>query len=59
MTYYVTFKVEARFEASVDADSIEEALKHAQSRFADANFGETVDIDGEPIIIEDEDGDYL
>ena len=59
MTYDVTFKVEARFEASVDADSIEEAMQKAQGRFADADFGETVDIEGEPIIIEDENGDYL
>lgn len=59
MTYYITFKVEARFEASVDADSIEEAMQKAQGRFADADFGEAVDIEGEPIIIEDENGDYL
>ena len=59
MTYYVTYKVEAQFVAPVDADSIEEAMKKAQGRFADADFGEAADIDGEPIIVEDENGDYL
>lgn len=58
-TYYVTFRVDARFVAPVDAGSVEEALKEAQTRFSDANFGEAEDIDGEPIVVENEDGDYL
>ena len=59
MTYYVTFKIEARFEAPVDANSIEEALQEARGRFIAADFGEAVVIDGEPIIVEDENGNYL
>ena len=57
--YFVTFRVDARFEATVCAFSTEEALKEAQARFADADFGEATDIDGEVIIVEDEDGNYV
>jgi hypothetical protein len=52
---WVTFKVDARYTAEVEADSIEEAIKKANSRFGDADFGEAHDIDGEAIIVEDED----
>ena len=58
-TYYVTFRVDSRFVAAVDAASVEEALKEAQGRFSDADFGEAEDIDGEPIIAEDEAGNYV
>ena len=59
MTYYVTYKIEARFIASIKADSIAEALEAAKDRFTDADFGEAEDIDGEPIIIENENGNYV
>ena len=58
-TYWVTFKMEARFECPVDAESIQEALKEAQWRFEDADFGEASDIDGEAITVEDERGNIL
>lgn len=57
--YFVTFRVDARFEATVRAFSTEEALREAQARFADADFGEATDIDGEAIIVEDEDGNFV
>ena len=59
MTYYVTYKIEARFIASVKADSIAEALEVANERFTDADFGVAEDIDGEPLIVENEDGNYV
>ena len=59
MTYFVTYKIEARFIAAVDADSIEEAKREARLRYEAADFGETESICGEPIIVEDEDGNYL
>lgn len=59
MKYYVTYKVEARFIAEVEADDIEEAKKKAESEYVDADFGVAEDIDGEPIIIEDENGNYV
>ena len=59
MTYYVTFKIDARFVAGVEADSLEEARKKAEEAFSDADFGEATDIDGEAIIAEDENGNYV
>ena len=58
-TYYVTFKVESRFIAAVHAENIDTALKEAQGRFCDADFGEAEDIDGEPIIVEDQEGNFV
>ena len=57
--YYVTYKIDARFIAKVEAKSIEDALEEAVAAFESANFGEAEDIDGEPIVIEDEKGDYV
>lgn len=59
MKYYVTYKVEARYIAEVEADNIEEAKEKADSEFFDANFGVAEDINGESIIVEDEDGNYV
>ena len=59
MTYFVTFKVEARFVVSIDAEDIESALDEARNRFTDADFGEAEDIEGEPIIVENEAGNYV
>ena len=59
MTYYVTFKVDARFVAAVEAENIEAALQEAKMRFYDADFGEAENIDGEAIIAEDEEGNFV
>ena len=59
MKYYVTFKVDARFMAEVEAASIDEARKKATESFSDADFGVAEDIDGEAIIVEDEAGNYV
>ena len=59
MKYYVTFKVEARYVAEVEANSLEEAKDKADSSFFDTDFGEAEDINGEAIIVENEDGDYI
>ena len=58
-TYYVTYKMDARYIAKVEADSVEEALKEAEVQFMDAFFGEAEDIDGEPIVMEDQAGNYV
>lgn len=57
--YWVTYKVEARYIAEVEADDIEEAKKKAESEYIDADFGVAEDIEGEPIMVEDENGNYL
>ena len=59
MKYYVKYKVEARYIAEVEADSIEEARSKASEEFCDADFGVAENIEGEDIIVEDEDGNYI
>ncbi len=59
MKYYVTYKVEARYVAEVEADNLEEARKKANEEFCDADFGVAEDIDGEDIIVEDENGNFV
>jgi len=54
MKYRVTFKIDARYSTEVEADNLEEARKKANEKYFDADFGEANDIDGEDIIIEDE-----
>ena len=43
-TFYITYKIEARFIAAVDAESLEEAMEAAEGRYHDATFGEAEDI---------------
>lgn len=59
MKYYVTYKVEGRFIAEVEANNLEEAKAKAETRYLEADFGPLQDIDGESIIVENEKGDYL
>lgn len=59
MTYYVTFKIDARYVAEVEANSADEARDIAIDKYIDADFGEAHDIDAEPIIVEDESGNYV
>lgn len=59
MKYYVTYKIDARYIAEVEAENIEDAKKKAEDKFMDADFGKAEDIDGEQIIIEDNNGDYV
>lgn len=57
--FYVTYKINARFVAAVTANDLEDAKKAAEAAYMDADFGEAADIDGEPIIIEDERGNFV
>lgn len=59
MKHYVTYKIEARYIAEVEADNLEEAMKKAEYKYYDADFGKARDIDGEPIMVEDENGNYI
>ena len=59
MKYYITYKIEARYMAEVEADNLEEAMKKAESEYLDADFGEAGDIDGEMIVVEDEKGNFV
>lgn len=53
-TYYVTFKVEARWSTDVDARSVAEAKEIAETYFEAAELDSMEIIDSEPIIVEDE-----
>ena len=57
--FYVTYRIDARFVAAVTANDLEEAKKAAEAAYMDADFGEAADIDGEPIIVEDEYGNFV
>ena len=59
MKHYVSFTVEARYIAEVEADNLEEARNKASEKFSDADFGVAKDIDGEDVIVEDENGNYI
>ena len=59
MKYYVTYKINARYVAEVEADSLEAAMEKAESEYIDADFGEACDIDGERIMVEDDNGNYI
>lgn len=59
MKYYVTYRIDARYIAEVEADSLEEAKRKADEKWCDADFGAAQDIDGEPIIVEDENGNFV
>ena len=59
MTYYVTYKVDARYVVEVEADNLDDARTKAEEEFLDADFGAAKDIDGEDIIVEDERGNFV
>lgn len=57
--FYVTYKIEARYVAEVEAEDLEEAKAKAEEEYDSADFGEAEDIDGELIIVEDAKGNYI
>lgn len=59
MKYYISFAVEGRYIAGIEANSYYNAKKKAEQEFSNADFGELRDVDGEAIIVEDEDGNYV
>lgn len=59
MKYYVTYRINARYVAEVDADNLDEAKVKACDKYIDADFGDSSDIDGEIVVIEDENGNYV
>lgn len=59
MKYYVTWSIVGRYITEVEAEDEREAREKSFEKFWDASFGELKDIDGYPIIVEDEKGDFV
>lgn len=59
MTYYVSYKIDTRYIAEVEANSLEEAMGKAEESYMESDFGAAQDINGEPIIVEDESGNFV
>ena len=59
MTYWVSYAISARYTVPVEAENVEEALKKAEYEWVDADFGQAEDVEGKPIIVEDENGNYV
>ena len=60
MRYNISMTVVARYEAEVDADSLEEAKEVASDNWCGADFGAAIDVDGGEIVyIEDEYGNRI
>lgn len=60
--YCVGYKVEGRYYAYVEAESVDEAREKAKEEFYDADFGELEDIgncETEQINVSDEDGNVV
>lgn len=59
MIYYVTMRIDARLVSKVEAQNIDEAMRKAEIAYYDADCGELSDVDGEIVIVEDQDGNYV
>ena len=59
MKYYVTYAINAFYVAEVEADSLEEARKKAVDKYCEADFGAITDIEGDQIMVEDEDDNVI
>lgn len=59
MTYYITYKVDGRYEAQVEAETLDEAFEIAETEFTECDIGDLMDVEGKPIIVEDENGQYV
>lgn len=57
--YSVEMRVDARYLAEVEAESIEEARVKANSAFEGADFGEAYNIDASITSIQDEAGNFV
>jgi len=59
---YVTFRVDGRYVAEIpcgETINVEDVIKKAVSHYENADFGVLSVIDGEPVMVEDDHGNYL
>ena len=59
MRYFVTFAVNARYTADVEAENYAEAIKIAEDKWCDADIGELDTVDSWPCGVEDDKGNYI
>lgn len=59
MIYYVTIRVDGRYVAKVEADSVKDAINLAEDEFMTANLNEMEYVESETVMVEDEKGDYV
>ena len=60
MAYAVTFKITGRYKTEIDKQTdIPAILAAAESAFESADFGDAYDIEGTPVVIEDENGNRV
>lgn len=59
MKHYVTYEITAKYVAEVEANNADDAIALANKKFSEADFGEASDIDGEAIIVENENNDTV
>lgn len=59
MKYYVTYAISAMYVAEVEADSLEEARDKAVDKYYEADFGDATEVEGDQIMVEDEDDNIL
>ena len=57
--FYVTYRIDARFTAEVEANTEEEAKEKSVSVWYEADFGQAKDVDGEIVSVEDEEGNVI
>lgn len=57
--YYVTLRVDARYQTEVQAENVEEAKEKAMSNWFDADIGDLEETEGEIVCVENEEGDFV
>ncbi len=59
MKYYVSFAVDGRYVAEVEADNLRDAKFKAMDNVGDTDFGELRNVEAEMVVVEDESGAYV
>lgn len=57
--YYVTFRIDARYTAEIEAGCLEDAEAIARNQICEADFGQAEDVDSDIIIVTDDCDNYL
>ena len=57
--FYVTFRIDGRFQTKVTAENLDAAKTAAIENFYDANFGVLECVDSEIVVVEDEQGNFV